>query len=54
MIGFPDFHLPQDRNERVWDRRIEHVPVDLGERAREHEGGNVRMKVVDMGQAHVA
>jgi hypothetical protein len=44
----------QDGNKRAWDRGIEHVPVGLGEGTRHHEGGYVRMKVVVMGQAHVA
>jgi hypothetical protein len=54
MVSLPDFHLPQDGDERVRDRRIEHISVNLGERTREHEGGHVGMKVLDMGQAHVA
>jgi hypothetical protein len=54
MVSFPDFHLAQDGDERLRDRCIENVPVSLGERPRDHEGGDIRVKVVDMGQAHVA
>jgi hypothetical protein len=54
MISPPDFHLPQDGNQRLRDWRIEHVSVRLRESSRHHEGGYIRMKVVDMGQAHVA
>ena len=49
-----DLHLAQDRDERGRDRGIEHVPVGLGHRTGDHEGGNVRMGVVDVGQAYVA
>jgi hypothetical protein len=54
MISLLCFHLPENGHERVWDWRLEHIPVGLGEGPRNHEGGDIRMKVVDMGQAHVA
>jgi hypothetical protein len=54
MVGFPDFHLPEDGDERVWHRGIEHVPVGLGESPCDHEGGDIWMEIVDVGQAHVA
>ncbi|WP_201864327.1 hypothetical protein [Microvirga soli] len=53
MISLPDFHLPENGDERVRDGCIEHVPVSLGEDAGDHEGRNIRMEVGDVGQAHV-
>src|SRR3712207_4414269 len=53
MINLSDLHLLQDGDERLRDRCIKHIPVGLGEGTCDHELGDIRPKIVDMGQAHV-
>jgi hypothetical protein len=53
MIHFLRFRFSKDRRQRFGDGLLQLIPVNLGKGTGDHEGGDVRVKVVDMGQTRV-
>lgn len=51
MLSLPAVHPPQDGRERFGNRLCKHIAIDLGKGTRDHESGDVRANVGDMGQA---
>jgi hypothetical protein len=54
MIVHPLLHLPQNGRQRFRDGFLKHVPINLRESAGDHEGGDIRVKVIVMRQAYLA